>query len=188
MADSKRDIKYLNRDFDSFRSSLIEFTKTYFPTTYRDFTPASTGMLFMEMSSYVGDVLSFYLDNQIQETFIQYATQKENLFNLAYMLGYHPKVTTVSTAEISFYQQVPATTDSAGSTIPDYAYCLKIAENTQVSSISNDSISFLTEDKIDFSYSSSLDPTILSIYQIAGAQPTYYLLHKKRKAISATIN
>ena len=48
----------------------------------------STGMLFIEMAAYVGDVLSFYLDNQIQETFIQYARQESNLFDLAYMLGF----------------------------------------------------------------------------------------------------
>ena len=70
-----RDIKYINRDFNSFRQSLIEFTKTYFPNTYTDFTPSSPGMMVIEQASYVGDVLSFYLDNQLQENFIQYAKQ-----------------------------------------------------------------------------------------------------------------
>ena len=59
-------------------------------------------MLFIEMASYVGDVLSFYLDNQIQETFIQYARQEKNLFDLAYMLGYKPKVNTAATVDIAF--------------------------------------------------------------------------------------
>ena len=70
MATENRDIKYLNKDFGELRASLIEFTKTYFPSTYNDFTPSSPGILFMEMSVYVGDVLSFYLDNQIQENFV----------------------------------------------------------------------------------------------------------------------
>ena len=104
MAELKRDIKYINRDFNDFRSALIEYSKTYFPNTYNDFTNTSTGMLFMEMASYVGDVLSFYLDNQIQETFIQYARQTQNLFNLSYMLGYTPKVTTAASVNIDFYQ------------------------------------------------------------------------------------
>ena len=89
----RRDITYLNRDFTTLRDQLITFSKTYFPDTYNDFSPASPGMMFMEMASYVGDVLSFYLDNQIQETFVQYARQTNNLFDLAYMLGYKPKVT-----------------------------------------------------------------------------------------------
>ena len=92
-----RDIRYIDRDFSSFRNELINYSKVYFPNTYNDFTDTSTGMLFMEMASYVGDVLSFYLDNQIQETFIQYARQTENLFNISYALGYRPNVTTVAT-------------------------------------------------------------------------------------------
>ncbi len=75
MATTNRDIKYINRDFGSLRQSLINFSKTYFPSTYNDFTPSSPGMMFMEMSSYVGDVLSFYQDNQFQETFLQYARE-----------------------------------------------------------------------------------------------------------------
>lgn len=103
-----RDIKYLNRDFNSFRNALINYSKTYFPTTYTDFSEASPGMMFMEMASYVGDVLSFYQDNQIQETFTQYANQTNNLFELAYMFGYKPKVTGVATTDIDFYQRVPS--------------------------------------------------------------------------------
>ena len=186
MANQNRDIRYINRDFSDFRNSLIEYSKTYFPNTYNDFSPASTGMLFIEMASYVGDVLSFYLDNQIQETFIQYARQTENLYHMAYALGYTPKVTTVATVDIDFYQQVPAKVVS-GETVPDFDYCLIIPENTQVTSNTDSSQVFLIEDVIDFSSSSSLDPTEVSVYQISGNQPTYYLLKKTRKATSSTI-
>ena len=75
MAKLDRDIRYTDRDFNTIRDQLIQYSKTYFPNTYNDFTETSTGMLFIEMASYVGDVLSFYLDNQIQETFIQKARQ-----------------------------------------------------------------------------------------------------------------
>ena len=187
MADLKRDIRYIDRDFSSFRNSLIDYSKTYFPNTYNDFTPDSTGMLFMEMASYVGDVLSFYLDNQIQETFIQKARQTENLFNLAYMLGYTPKVTTAASVNIDFYQQVPAKL-SGSVTVPDYDYATIIEENTQVSSNINNNIKFLIEDTVDFSVSSSSDPTNVSVYQLSGGLPTFYLLKKTRKAISATVN
>ena len=187
MADLKRDIRYINRDFNDFRSALIDYSKTYFPNTYNDFTETSTGMLFIEMSSYVGDVLSFYLDNQIQETFIQTARQTENLFNLSYMLGYVPKVTTAASVDIDFYQQVPAKVVS-GITVPDYDYTLKIPENTQISSNADNNIKFLIEDVVDFSVSSSMDPTEVSVYQLSGTQPTFYLLKKTRKAISATVN
>ena len=187
MAKLERDIRYIDRDFNSLRSSLIQYSKTYFPNTFNDFTDTSTGMLFMEMAAYVGDVLSFYLDNQIQETFIQKARQTTNLYALAYSLGYVPKITTAATSTISFYQQVPAIL-SGSVYVPDFNYSLIIPENTQVTSNTNSLQKFLIEDAIDFSASSSLDPTIVSVYQISGVNPTYFLLKKDRKAISATVN
>ena len=185
MAKLERDIRYIDRNFNTIRDSLIQYSKTYFPNTYNDFTDTSTGMLFMEMAAYVGDVLSFYLDNQIQETFIQKARQTTNLYALAYSLGYVPKVTTTATTMISFYQQVPAIL-SASVYVPDFDYSLIIPENTQVTSNTNSNQKFLIEDAIDFSASSSLDPTTVSVYQISGVNPTYFLLKKDRKAISAT--
>ena len=105
---TKRNIQYINRDFTELRASLIDYAKTYFPTTYNDFSPTSPGMMFMEMAAYVGDVLSFYLDNQVQETFLQYAKQTNNLFELAYMFGYKPKVTGAAIVDMSVYQIVPS--------------------------------------------------------------------------------
>ena len=60
--DTVKDVKYLNKDFGQFRKNLIEFTKQYFPNQYTDFNESSPGMLFLELSAYVGDVLSFYTD------------------------------------------------------------------------------------------------------------------------------
>jgi hypothetical protein len=135
------------------------------------------------MSSYVGDVLSFYLDNQIQENFLQFARQQDNVYALAYMLGYKPKVTGVATAEISLYQLVPAIGGQ-----PDYTYSLYVPENFELSSTNTATANFLIQDPVDFSFSSSSDPTTVSIYQTTGANIDFYLLTKKRKAISATIN
>ena len=183
---TKRDIKYINRDFSDFRQRLIEYSKTYFPNTYNDFSPSSPGMLFMEQTAYVGDVLSFYLDNQLQENFIQYARQTNNIFELSYMFGYKPKTTSAAQATIDFYQQLPSIT-SGSITLPDYSYAVTIDENTTVDSNSGGD-SFIIQDKIDFSLSSSEDPTEISVYQISGNSPQYYLLKKSRNAISSTIN
>ena len=187
MATKRKNIQYINRDFSELRASLIDYAKTYFPTTYNDFTPASPGMMFMEMAAYVGDVLSFYLDNQVQETYLQYARQTNNLYELAYMFGYKPNVTQVATAPITFYQQVPA--KLSGSTyIPDFDYALFINQNAIIQSTLSPNVNFLIEDPIDFSVSSSGDPTEISIFSTAGGNPTYFLLRKTRKSISATIN
>jgi len=177
-----RDIKYFNRDFVGLNDLLTSFSKTYFPDTYNDFSPSSPGVMFMEMSAYVGDVLSFYLDNQIQENFIQYTRQQNNIYSLAYMLGYRPKAISVAIVDVDFYQQIPA-----NGNIPDYNYALQILENTVVNTTLNQNTPFLIQDSIDFSFSSSTDPTQVSIYQLNGTNVQYFLLKKTRKAISAEI-
>ena len=180
-----RDIKYINRDFSQLRQTLIDYSKTYFPTTYTDFSPTSPGMMFMEMAAYIGDILSFYQDNQFQETFLQYARETSNLYDLAYMFGYKPRVTGVATVDLDFYQQVPANTIT---NTPDYSYSLIIPENTSVTPNNGLTGAFLIEDPIDFSISSSMDPTTVSVYSQIGNTVDYFLLKKTRKAISATIN
>jgi hypothetical protein len=140
--------------------------------------------MFMEQAAYVGDVLSFYLDNQFQENFIQYAQQTNNIFDLAYMFGYKPKTTGAAQANIDFYQQLPAITIN-NEIIPDYDYAITISENTTLNSPNG--ISFITQDKLDFSVSSSQDPTEVSVYQISGDVPQYFLLKKSRNTISSTI-
>jgi hypothetical protein len=187
MATVDRDVKYINRDFSDIRAKLIEFSKTYFPNTYNDFSPTSPGMMFMEQASYVGDVMSFYLDNQLQENFTQFARQTNNLYELAYMFGYKPKATGAAQAVIELYQQVPAKLNGS-SYVPDYDYALTIGENSTIASTLSTTVNFLMEDKCDFSSSSSLDPTEVSIYSIAGNIPQFYLLKKTRNSISATIN
>jgi hypothetical protein len=187
MATKKRNITYINKDFSELRASLIDYARTYFPTTYNDFSPTSPGMMFMEMAAYVGDVLSFYMDNQIQENFLQYARQTNNLYELAYMFGYKPNVTQVATTNVDFYQQVPSIL--SGSTyFPDFSYSLFIDQNSQIKSSTNNATSFLIQDPVDFSVSSSGDPTEVSVYATSGGNPTYFLLKKTRQAASATIN
>ena len=186
MAEIIRNISYLNKDFNDFRNALINYTKTYFPTTYTDFSPASPGMMFMEQASYVGDVISFYLDNQIQENFLQFARQTNNLYELAYMYGYKPKTTALATTDIDLFQLVPSKIIS-GSYLPDFDYALEIAENTEITSNGTNSTTFTVQDSTDFSVSSSLDTTEITVAQTTAGFPTYYLLRKRRKAISGDI-
>ena len=175
MADNN--VSYLNKTFPEFKASLINYAKTYFPTVYNDFTEATPGNLFIEMSSYVGDVMSFYLDTQVQENFLLYAKERENLFAMSYMLGYRPKVSYASTVDIDVFQLIP-TTGSGGVLQPDYNYALVIPENAQFSAITGGT-KFLTTDKVDFRDTGSM--------VISFVDNNYYLLKKTTKAISAEI-
>jgi hypothetical protein len=185
------DIKYLNKDFASLKADLIEYARAYYPTAYNDFTQASPGSMFIDMASYVGDVLSFYLDNQLQETFLQYAKQKGNLFTLAYMLGYRPKVTSAAIVNLDVYQQLPAVTVD-GNTSPDFAFAMTIEQGMQVKSNVNSSVVFYTPQKVNFASSSSLDPTTIEVYEILNdingdIIPKSYLLKKTVQALSGQV-
>jgi len=180
----ERDIKYINRDFSKFREQLVEFAKNYFPDTYNDFSPTSPGMMFIEMASYVGDVLSFYQDTQLQETFLQHAKDPANLYNLAYMMGYRPKTTSISEVEIEVSQKVNAV---APNYTPNWNQALVVQPNTRLRANTFGDPKFIINDKIDFAYSSSLNPTEVRIDSIANGYPAEYRLTKRVGAISGEL-
>jgi len=183
----KREIKYVNKNFNDFKNQLVEYAKNYFPDTFNDFSPASPGMMFIEMAAYVGDVLSFYQDIQIQETFIQYSKNPENLYSLAYMLGYKPKMTGVSEVEIEVSQIIPSTNAGGLDYVPAWQFAATIAENAQLKASTSSQPRFLIPDQVDFTYSSSLDPTEVTINSVSSGNPAEYLLKKKVRAFSGEV-
>ncbi len=183
----KKNINYISKDFNSFKTKLINFAKTYYPNTYNDFSESSPGMMLIEMAAYVGDVLSLYQDNQIQENFLQFSKQRKNLLSQAYVYGYRPQITSVSNTTIDVYQIIPSINIS-GSILPDYSYCLNIDEGVQIQSSINPKVKFYVTDKIDFSISGSNNNTDVSVYSLDGNQlPNFYLLKKQRKAYSGEV-
>ena len=172
-----KNISYLNKDFSDFKSNLINYAKTYFPTAYNDFSDANPGAMFIEMASYVGDVMSFYLDTQIQENYLLYAKEKENLYALSYTLGYRPKASYASTAVNDIFQLMPVLPGSNPS-IPDTDYGLIIPANSQISSTSTGT-KFLTTQEIDFTDTGSATITFFN--------SDYFLVKKSVPVISAEI-
>ena len=185
-----RDIKYVNRDFTDFKTQLTEYAKNYFPDAYNDFSPTSPGMMFIEMAAYVGDILSFYQDTQLQETYIQYAKNPANLYNLAYMMGYRPKVTSVSEVDIQVSCTVPpiaAPSPNVGE--PNWAVAPQLAAGTQLGSTTAAQTRFIIDHPVDFAFSSSYNPTAVAISQLDPITfvPTEFILTKTAKAYSGEI-
>ena len=185
--ETKKDVSYLGKDFSQIRRNLIEFTKQYFPTTYTDFSEASSGMIMLELAAYVGDVLSYYTDNNLKESLLEQATERGNIYDIAKMLGYRPKNSIPSYVMLDVFQLVPSI-GSGSNVAPDYTYALSIKPGMQVSANNGSSV-FRTLDSIDFAFSSSIDPTEVSIYESDDTtkQPTYYLLKKQIQAVSGQI-
>ena len=179
-----KDIKYLNKDFASFRGNLVEFAKTYFPKSYSDFNETSPGMMFIEMASYIGDVLSYYIDDTLKESLMNYAEDTRSIIALAQYLGYKPKVSSPAITTLSVYQLVPAIGSGANNK-PDDRYYLRIKSGLQSVSKTN-SINFITSDVVDFSDSTNRETTVYQRDSITG-EPTLYLIKKYVQAISGTI-
>ena len=136
----------------------------------------------MEMAAYVGDVLSYYVDTQLQETFLDTAQERTNLFHLAYTLGYKPQVTSVSATNLDVFQLLPSIGDS-GNKLPDFDYALTIEPPSSFTSTSE--VNFLLQRPVNFEFSSSLNPTEISVYSLdSNNDPEYYLLKKSTPVIS----
>jgi hypothetical protein len=179
-----KDIKYLNKDFSSFRANLIEFAKTYYPKSYSDFNETSPGMMFIEMASYIGDVLAYYTDDTLKESILPYAEDIQSVIALAQFLGYKPKVTSPALTTLSVYQLIPSI-GNGSSNKPDSKYYLRIKEGMVVSSTKSN-VQFLTTDVVDFSNTDGREVTIYE-RDINTGEPTFYLIKKYVQAISANV-
>jgi hypothetical protein len=180
---SGKDIKYLNKDFASFRANLIDFAKTYFPKTYADFNESSPGMMFIEMASYVGDVLSYYVDDTLKESIMTTAEDITSVIALSQYLGYKPKLSSPAVTTLSVYQLVPSIGTSVNNK-PDSKYYLRIKQGMRVKSPNN--TIFRTTDIVDFSNEADRE---IAVYQRDAntGEPTFYLIKKYVQAISAEV-
>jgi hypothetical protein len=185
--ETKKEITYLGKDFGQFRKNLIDFSKQYFPNTYTDFNEASPGMMFIEMAAYVGDVLSYYADNNLRESLLDQASERANIYDIASSLGYKPKNYVPAYVILNVYQLLPAI-GSGANISPDFNYALSIKPGMQVTQ-NNGTAEFRTLDLVDFAFSSSLDTTEVTVFESDAAtnSPTYYLLKKQIRAVSGNI-
>ena len=181
-----KQVNYLNKSFPGFKSDLIEFAKTYFPSSYADFNESSPGMMFIEMAAYVGDVLSFYVDEQFRESLLAYAEEKKTVFEIAQSYGYRPTLSTPSIANVNFFQTVPAA-GTGNNAKPNFNYGYRIRPGSLVGADEYGK-TFKLIDEVNFQVSGTLDPTETSIYEVDEFNvPSKYLLKKKGRVVSGDI-
>ncbi len=185
-APTSKDIRYINRDFSQLKDALINFAKVYYPNTYKDFSPAAPGMMFIEQAAYVGDVLSYYTDYAFKEGTIQSAVERKNIIALARYLGYKIKPSTAATGVVDLMQLCPSADNGAGTYYPDPNYFLSVKENSQFSN--NNGSYFILTAAVDFSVSSSLSPRIETVYsRNDDGTPQFFLLKKQGPVSSGQI-
>ena len=183
-----KDVKYLNKDFSSFRDGLIDFAKTYFPNTYNDFNESDPGMMFIEMASYVGDTLSYYMDEQFKESMLSFAEEKKTIYEIAQGYGYKPRESSPSTVLLDVFQTVPADPNNVKDEKrqPNEDYCLHVPAGMLITSDSG--VVFRTTDDVVFSDSGSMSPRVDDIFEVDDSQNiTKWLMKKQVQAVSGTV-
>jgi len=179
-----KEVNYLGRDFTDIRNNLIEFAKNYFPNQYNDFNEASPGMMFVEMASYVGDVLNYYVDNQFRETLLQFAEERKNVLAIAQSYGYKPKLATPASVELNVSVEVPAK-NVGGEFQADLDYAGVLSANSTVTA--DNGTEFTLLDDVNFKASSSLDRMDVQLLDPgSGNVPTLFRLTKKVLGQSGT--
>jgi hypothetical protein len=177
-----KELSYVGKDFATLKQNLVDFTKTYFPNQYSDFSEASPGSIFIDQAAAIGDMLSFYQDVQLKESMLSHATERKNVMALAQQMGYKPKVTSPAVTELKVYQLLPGIGIGVNNG-PDESFYLRIKDGMEVESTTNSSIIFRTVDAVDFS--SPVGREIEVYERGVDGVPTRYLVSKKVKAISA---
>lgn len=137
-------INYTARDYETIKNDLVSLAKKYYPNSYKDFSEAGFGSLMLDSVAYIGDILSFYIDYQANESFFDTASEFGNVIKLAKQLGYRFKGPQSSQGLITFYISVPADSTGLG---PNMDYCPIIKKGSVFSS--NGGVVFsLTDDVV----------------------------------------
>jgi hypothetical protein len=125
MANKK--ISYTTRDFQSVRTELVNFTRTYYPELVDNFNDASVYSVLLDLNAAVTDNLQFNIDRSIQETVLQYAQQKSSIYNIARTYGLKIPGQRPSVALVDFSITVPAFGDKE-----DLRYCGILRRGSQI--------------------------------------------------------
>ena len=175
-------VNYTSKDFSTIKSDLIEYTKSYFPDTYKDFNETSPGMMLIELSSYVGDVLSYYIDYNYKENLLSTATEKRNVRRLAEFLGYKTPNKTPSVVRLKVTTTVGANDDGQ----PAYGEApSSIDSGLQIQSNVNSELVYETTNEIDFTSSGSGDPAVSAPTLNSDGEASSYTLTRYVRAVSA---
>lgn len=182
-----RAIQYTNLDFAEARKALFNYAKNYFPNQLVDGNETDPATMMIEMSAAVSDWLSYGSNISLQESLLYTADERINLYNIGQAHGYKPKTVTPANVELDVFQLIPSIGDGVN-TKPDFRYALYLNANMIAETDEMNSVQFRTVDSVDFRFSSSYDPTTVTVYSVTNdGVIEYYLLKKKVKAVSGEL-
>jgi hypothetical protein len=170
-------INYTHRDYQSIRSDLMEIAERFYPDSFQDFSEASFGAMMLDAVAYVGDQLSFYLDYNVNETFLDTAYQYTNVLRHGQILGYKPPGRPSTYGKATFFVLIPASSTALG---PDLAYMPILKRGSRFSS--DTGLNFVLIQNVDFA--NPANPMVVGRVDTSTGAPTHYAIKAYGNVVS----
>lgn len=180
MADEQKKIvpiNYTHREYESIREDLIDIAQRFYPDTFRDFSEASFGSLVLDAVAYVGDQLSFYLDYNVNETFLDTAYQYNNVIRHGRVLGYKYTGQASVYGQVAMFVLVPASSTGIG---PDTNYIPVLKRGSRFTSEAG--LNYVLTENIDFA--DPRNPVVVARVNTTTGAPTFYAIKAYGNVVS----
>lgn len=174
-------INYTNRDFATIRSDLNQLAERFYPDTFQDFSEASFGSMMLDAVAYVGDQLSFYLDYNVNESFLDTSYQKDNVIRHGRILGYKNSGRPSVYGQVAIYVLIPASQSGLG---PDERYIPIVKRGTTFNS--SNGLAFVLTENIDMNDPSN--PVVVARTDATTGAPTFYAIKAYGNVVSGFFN
>ena len=173
-------INYTSRDFNSIKNDLVNYAKRYYPNTFQDFNEAGFGALMLDTVSYVGDILSYYVDYNANESFLDTAIEYKNILKLGKQMGFQFSGNPSSSGIANFFIIVPANSSGLG---PDTRYMPILKSGTALTS-NTGALFVLSEDVM---FSDSKNEIVVSSANETTGVPTFFAIKASGVVVSGEI-
>ena len=170
-------INYTNREFQGIRKDLLQIAERHYPDTFQDFSQASFGSIMVDNLAYVADQLSFYLDYNVNETFLDTAYQYENIIRHGRTLGYKDNGRASTFGKVALYVLVPASPTGLG---PDRRYIPILKKGSSFSS--DTGLNYVLTENVDFSEPKT--QVIAARSNTTTGAPTFYAIKTYGNVVS----
>jgi len=170
-------IDYTHREYESIREDLMQIAERFYPDTFKDWSEASFGSIMLDAVAYVGDQLSFYLDYNVNESFLDTAYQYNNILRHGRVLGYKYTGTPSTYGQVALFAVVPASSTGLG---PDGNYTPLLKRGSRFTATNG--TNFVLTENVDFS--DSKNPVVVATVDTSTGAPTYYAIKAYGNVVS----
>ena len=170
-------INYTNREFESIREDLMQLAERFYPDTFQDFSEASFGSIMIDSVAYVADQLSFYMDYNINESFLDTAYQFDNVLRHGRILGYKSQGRPSTYGTVALFVVIPASQTALG---PDRAYIPLLKRGSRFTSTTG--LNYVLTENVDFA--ESTNPVVVARMDPTTGAPTHFAIKSYGTVVS----